>query len=124
MDVAAEKGEIIVIEEVVRELERKDDDICKWVKQRNSMIIPIDQEVQNLVVEIMSKFGKLVDTRKSRSGCDPWVIALAKIRNLTVVTGERATGNLDRPKIPDVCKELSVPCLGILDFFRAQGWRV
>lgn len=123
MDASAKKGEIFVIEEVVLELERKDDDIYKWVKERSAMVVPIDQEVQHHLAEIMSKYGRLVDTRKNRSGCDPWVIALARARGLTVVTGEKATGNLAKPKIPDVCKDLDVPCVEIIDFFRKQGWR-
>lgn len=122
MDVSARNGEIFVIDEVVRELERKDDDIHKWVKQRGAMIVPIDIEVQKHLAEIMTKYGRLVDTKKNRSGCDPWVIALARARGLIVVTGEKATGNLKKPKIPDVCNDLGVPCIEIVDFFRKQGW--
>lgn len=122
MDVSARNGEIFVIDEVVRELERKDDDIHKWVKQREVMIVPIDVKVQKHLAEIMTKYGRLVDTKKNRSGCDPWVIALARARGLIVVTGEKATGNLKKPKIPDVCNDLGVPCVEIIDFFRKQGW--
>lgn len=124
MDAAANTGVIFAIDEVVRELERKEDDIHKWVKQRPSMIVPIDAEIQRPVTEIMAKYNRLVDTKKNRSGCDPWVIALARIRGFTVVTGEKASGNLLKPKIPDVCKDLQIPCLVIIDFFREQGWRL
>jgi hypothetical protein len=124
MEVAAKKGEILVIDEVVLELKRKDDGIHKWVQEREAMIVPIDGEVQRHLSEIMNKYPRLVDTRKNRSGCDPWVIALARARGLTVVTGEKATGTLVRPKIPDVCKDLGVPCIEIVEFFRKQGWRL
>ena len=124
LDVSARNGEIFVIDEVVRELERKDDDIHKWVKQRGAMIVPIDVKVQKHLAEIMTKYGRLVDTKKNRSGCDPWVIALARARGLIVVTGEKATGNLKKPKIPDVCNDLGVPCVEIIDFFRKQGWHL
>ena len=123
MDKAAKRGEIFVIEEVVTELKRKDDSICNWVLERDSMIVPIDAGVQRHLAMIMSKYGRLVDTRKSRSGGDPWVIALALERGLTVVTGEKASGNLNKPKIPDVSKDLGVACVGIVDFFRMQGWQ-
>lgn len=123
MDASANNGQIFVIEEVVEELKRKDDEVHKWVRQRQAMIVPIDVEVQRHLMEIMSKYSRLVDTKKNRSGCDPWVIALARARGLTVVTGERATGNLKKPKIPDVCKDLGVPCVEVVDFFRMQGWR-
>jgi len=124
MDESARQSDIVVTEEVLQELKRKDDGIHKWIKDRDSMIVPIDGDVQARVTQIMTNYGRLVDTRRNRSGCDPWVIALAWTRNLTVVTGERATGNLNRPKIPDVCNALGIPCIAVIDFFRQQGWRV
>jgi hypothetical protein len=123
MDLAATNGDIFVIDEVLKELERKDDGIHEWIKKRESMVIPIDAEVQRYVSQIMSKFGRLVDSKKNRSIGDPWVIALAQARGLIVVTGEKATGSLSKPKIPDVCKDLGVSCIEIVDFFRKQGWR-
>jgi hypothetical protein len=124
MDVSAKNGDVFVIEEVLRELERKDDGIHKWIKEREAMVVPIDAVVQEYVVEIMSKYSRLVDSKKNRSVGDPWVIALAQARALTVVTGEKSTGTLLKPKIPDVCKDLGVPCIEIVDFFREQGWRL
>ena len=123
MDIAAKNGEIFVIEEVLRELEKKEDGIHKWAKLRGTIIVPIDSEIQKYVVEIMSKYSRLVDSKKNRSIGDPWVIALAQARGLTVVTGEKATGNMARPKIPDVCRDLGLSCIEIVDFFRKQGWR-
>lgn len=122
MDVSARNGEIFIIEEVVHELEKKDDGIHKWVKLREMAVVPIDSQVQENVVKIMAKYTRLVDSKKNRSVGDPWVIALAKVRGLTVVTGEKATGNLAKPKIPDVCKDLGLPCVEMIDFFRTQGW--
>jgi hypothetical protein len=124
MDTSATNGEVFVIEEVLRELERKDDGIHKWIKEREAMVVPIDAEVQGYVVEIMSKYSRLVDSKKNRSVGDPWVIGLAQARGLIVVTGEKATGSLLKPKIPDVCKDLGLPCIEIVDFFRKQGWRL
>jgi hypothetical protein len=123
MDMSARGGEVFIIEEVLRELEKKDDGIHKWVKVRETMVVPIDAEVQKHVVHIMSQYSRLVDSKKNRSVGDPWVIALARARGLTVVTGEKATGSLLKPKIPDVCRDLGVPCIEIVDFFRKQGWR-
>ena len=123
MDAAAERGDIFVVDEVVRELERKDDDVLKWVKKHDSMIVRIDAEIQRYVVEIMSSHTRLVDSKKNRSGADPWVIALARAKSLTVVTAEKATGSPAKPKIPDVCKDLGIVSVSVIDFFRRQGWR-
>lgn len=124
MAVASRKGEILIIDEVVDELGRKDDGIFKWVKEHEQIIVPIDEEIQAALASIMKAHPRLVDTKKNRSGCDPWVIALARTRNLTVVTGERGSGKIEKPKIPDVCKALNLPCIEIIDFFRRQGLRI
>ena len=87
------------------------------------MVVPIDSDIQSHVTQIMSKYGRLIDTKRNRSGCDPWVIGLAKARGFTVVTAEKASGSLAKPKIPDVCGELGIPCIEIVDFFRKQGWK-
>ena len=123
MDSAAKNGQIFVIDEVVIELSRKDDDVYKWVKEREAMVVSIDSDIQNHLTEIMSKYGRLVDTKRNRSGCDPWVIALARARGFSVVTAEKASGSLAKPKIPDVCQALGIPCIEIVDFFREQGWK-
>ena len=49
-------------------------------------------------------------------------VGLAKARSMSVVTGEQPTGNLKRPRIPDVCQALGIPCLSLLQFIRHQGW--
>jgi Domain of unknown function (DUF4411) len=124
IDEASRDGRIYVVDEVVSELKRKDDGIYEWVRKRESMIVPIDEGIQRVVVEIMEKYPKLVDTRKNRSGCDPWVIGLAKVRGLTLVTAEKPGGTLSRPRIPDVCAGLGIPCVDVIEFFRRQGWKV
>ena len=124
MDQAAISGQIFVIDEVAAELKRKDDEIYKWVVARQSMIVSIDEDVQTKLAQLMKSFPRLVDTKKNRSGCDPWVIALAQARSFAVVTAEKPSGSLVKPKIPDVCNELAIPCLEVVQFFREQKWRV
>jgi len=124
MDYAARAGQIWLIDEVVAELKRKDDGIYQWVKSREDMIVPIDQDIQKRLVNIMRTYPRLVDTKRNRSGCDPWVIALDQTRGLSVVTAEKASGSLAKPKIPDTCRDLNIPCVELIEFFRKQGWRL
>ena len=67
LDASSKRGEIFIIDEVLRELERKDDGIHAWIKHREEMIVSIDQVIQANVVHIMSHYGRLVDSRKNRS---------------------------------------------------------
>ena len=39
-----------------------------------------------------------------------------------MVTEETLSGNLDKPRIPDVCDALGVRWLNLIGFVRAQGW--
>src|SRR5579864_2924291 len=118
MDGAARDGTLVASDEVLRELERKDDGAHAWVKARPQMLVPLDSEIEEHVRDIMRRYPRLVDTKKGRSVGDPFVIAVARVRNLTVITAENATGKPDVPRIPDVCDDLGIPWIRMLDFFR------
>jgi predicted nucleic acid-binding protein len=123
MDRAARNGTLLASDEVLRELERKEDGAHAWVKARSEMLVGLDSEIEQHVRDIMRDYPRLVDTKKGRSVGDPFVIAVARVRNLTVITSENATGRRDVPRIPDVCGDLGIPWVRMLDFFREQQWR-
>jgi hypothetical protein len=107
-------GEIISAEEVYVELAKRDDDLHQWVKSRKGMLQLAEPPIQETVAELLIKYPRLVDTLKNRSQADPFVIATAKFRQATVVTGE-SFGTLQRPRIPFVCQEEGVPCINFLE---------
>jgi hypothetical protein len=49
------------------------------------------------------------------------------MRNGTVVTQETPAAEKRNPKrthfIPDVCRELGIPCISLLGLMRREGWR-
>lgn len=59
-----------------------------------------------------------MDTLRGRSKADPFVIATAIERNAVVVTGELPTGNMNKPRIPDVCNAKSIRSISFLDMIR------
>jgi hypothetical protein len=63
----------------------------------------LEDEIQASATEILAKFPELVNMRRSRSVADPFVIALARVQGLTVITAERASGSPQEPRIPYVC---------------------
>ncbi len=123
MDAAARAGKIKVSEEALRELEKKDDGAADWIKARPWMIVETDEPIQEKVKEILAAHRRLVNASKSRSGGDPFVIAVAAVEGYTVVTGELPSGNPQKPRIPDVCASMSIPCQNLLEFVRSQGWK-
>jgi O-methyltransferase involved in polyketide biosynthesis len=116
-------GELIATEEVYYELQKKNDDVFKWAKKNKQMFIPIDESIQIAVKEILSEHKKLIDTRKNRSGADPFVIALASTNNCKVLTGENKTNSIKRPHIPDICDALGIKWINIWDLCREQKWK-
>jgi hypothetical protein len=122
MESAAADGTIVAVQDVLLELERQDDDVFAWAK-RHVTFLPLEDAIQTSATEILARFPQLVNTRRSRSVADPFVIALARVQGLTVVTAERASGSLQKPRIPDVCASLGVNCLTMLGMFKELGWQ-
>ena len=122
MDNAIREGVLIASEEVFQEIERKEDELLEWVSERKDMFVPITDDVQANVVEIMAQFPKLVDERTGKSFADPFVIATAMVADATVVTGEDK-GTPKRPRIPIVCEHFGVECIQSIDFIEKQGWK-
>jgi hypothetical protein len=123
LDYLIRNGDLRAHREVKEELERKDDDLFMWVKERDELFVEIDDEIQKVVTNILSQHERLLDTRKGRSGADPFVIALAQINNCAVVTQESFTNKMDRPNIPDVCRALKIKSLNLLQLIQNENWR-
>nr|WP_231912531.1 DUF4411 family protein [Rhodococcus sp. EPR-157] len=78
--------------------------------------------MQNATTAILRAHPDLVRAGGKRSGGDPFVIALAMARNGVVVSEETRSGNLSKPRIPDVCDSLGVPVLNLMGFIESQRW--
>jgi len=124
IDALIDEGRLVASIEVYNELEKKDDELCAWAKDRKAALFrEIDDDVQGAVVHLMATYPKLVDTGKGKSGGDPFVIAQALAGDpvLTVITQEQG-GSLDKPRIPFVCGEEGVPCIDLLALIEAEDW--
>lgn len=77
---------------------------------------------QQSVTTLLEDHPKLMGAGGGRNAADPFVIALAIVNAGVVVTEETRSGNSTKPRIPDVCAALSVPCVYLIGFVRLQGW--
>jgi len=110
-------------EEVLVELSKKDDMAHAWAKKRkSSLFLPLVPSLQLAVAEILKEHPNFVKAQKIQSAADPFVIALAKIEQCAVVTAERLSGSLKRPRIPDVCQNLGIKCMAIIEMLRESGF--
>ena len=113
----AQKDILFSTDEVKKEIEKIDDDLLKWIKNKNFFKSP-DEAVQKQVTEILKKYPNLIDNSKGRSMADPWVIAHAKSRNAVVVTLEQKSRKSGQVKIPDVCSQEKIECIDIYDLIQ------
>jgi Domain of unknown function (DUF4411) len=111
-------GDIVSSEEVYVELAKKSDELHAWIKDRKDMLVPMSEEVQRVVVNLLARYPRLVDTLRNRSMADPFVIATAMTLDAVVVTGEVLTGRMDKPRIPDVCQENGIRWINFLQMIR------
>jgi len=122
LDEAIDEEILIAPVIVLTELEKKDDDIYKWAKERHSLFRPLDADLQQIQTEIVNRFPRLTIQVKNRSLADPWVIALAQFTQCPVVSMENP-GSDSRPRIPDVCGQLGIGHINVVELIRALEWR-
>jgi len=100
-------------------------DLMSWAKARKVLFIPT-LELLAAAQRIQASFPGLIDPRAQYEEADAYVIALAQLRNGIVVTQETTAAEKRKPPrshyIPDVCRELGVPCISLLGMMRRERW--
>ncbi|MBI4704304.1 MAG: DUF4411 family protein [Deltaproteobacteria bacterium] len=125
MEQAVREGRLLAPHEVLEEIKAykgKQEEPRGWARAQAGMFVQLTDEQLSVVGAILATHRELVDHDKTIPDADPFVIALAKAEGGTVVTSERPARLGQRPKIPDVCAAYGVPCLDLVEFFRAMGW--
>jgi hypothetical protein len=118
-------GQILSPEEVLHELERGMDDLAERMRARDGLFAPLDQALQDAVRRVIIRCPGLADENAERNRADPFVVALAELSECAVVTMEkpRRTPNA-RPKIPDACWMMGIPCIDWFGYLRASGYQL
>jgi len=124
LDALIAAGRLIAPREVLEETKKRSDELHAWLKARKAMFRELDDENQIEVSAILAQFPRLVGEKKMRTSADPFVIALARVEGIQLVTDEKPTGSLTRPHIPDVCNELGMTAIGLLQLIQTEKWVV
>ena len=111
-----EEGTLISTIEVRDEL--KDDDLVEWCKHHSSLFLPLTEDVQKKVVDILQEFPTMIKMKSiSNSNADPFLIATALIEGATIVSDERfgdeSSGDF---RIPNICKKYGIDCITLNGF--------
>jgi hypothetical protein len=133
VDSLISEGRLASPEYVLDEIRRGDDDLIKWANRRKRMFEGPTLGQIKRVKEILTEFPGLADSSKETPDADPFLIALATEKNALaiedygtatekiVVSEERARGKEHR--IPFVCHQYGIRCIGIHEMFREEGWK-
>ncbi len=114
------KGEIIAPVAVYDELrEEKEGEFPEWLRDNNDFFIDISPPQLEFVRKVVDDFPQL--TEGTKNGADPFLIALAKCSNLTVLTSEKSSPGKKIPKIPDLCRKYGVTCIDLRTFIVEEG---
>ena len=96
-------------------------DLNAWAKARNAIFVPTG-DLLTEAQAIQNAFPGLRDPKAEFEEADAYVIALAKIRGGIVITQETPAAEKRNPKrshfIPDVCREMGIPCFNLLGMMR------
>ncbi|MEW6065151.1 MAG: DUF4411 family protein [Bacillota bacterium] len=111
-------GIVISCDEVFDELSIGNDSLLQWARQRKGAFISSGPNIQRMVREILQKYPTLVTGSRKSNGADPFVIALAKLKNCTLVSDETRAGDGQPVKIPNVCDAYGVRLIKFVDFLR------
>ena len=124
VDELVAEGRLLALVEVFREIEKRSDELHTWLKERKFMFRELNDEIQIEVSQVLARFPRLVGEKKLRTSADPFVIAMARVEGLQLVTEEKPNGTLVRPNIPDVCAEMNMSSIGLLQLIQSEKWVV
>lgn len=102
-------------------------ELIAWADARQFIFVPT-QQILGEAQAIQRRFPGLLDPKAEYEEADAYVIALARIRGGFVVTQETTAAEKRNPKrshfIPDVCREMGIPCVNLLGLMRRENWKL
>ncbi len=120
----AANGSIRAPVDVRDELEEQKDDLYRWAKGLDDFFVDPDRALLEKSKEIVNAHMGLIKPHSPKSGADPFVIALAEINRVPVVTYETRVKANAASKIPNVCDARGIRVVALVDVLKAEGFRL
>jgi hypothetical protein len=125
------EGHVKIPFEIYKEVKDGIDDLAKWAKETEvERDLLLNEEVDSAMVSRVTNAGyapDLTDDEVVKVGRDPFLIAyaLSDLGNRCVVTTEASKPKRQRANrhIPDVCRDLGIPCCNTFEFVRALDFK-
>jgi hypothetical protein len=124
-------GTIISHAEVLREIKKegsKGEKLYEWAHANEKVFKDYEWTAEGAVIGSMSpKYAAFVDAKVNDIHADPWLVAQAKCRGITVITEEKLSGSADlkKHKLPNVCADpqFAIGCIDLLGLIKEQEWK-
>ena len=121
-------GRLMAPNEVLRELEKGDDEIYEWASTQRKAFVDLTPELGTVLSEILKDIPDLAKSVAMKAGpyADPLLVALALLHirsgaaKCGVVTQER-TGGTGSIRIPNLCSRYGITSVSLLDMVRLEG---
>lgn len=127
-----DEGVIISHAEVLAEIRKdgnKGEELYDWAHSHEFIFKKHDEHSEGQIIRSMSgKYKIFVNNngKPSETHADPWLIAQAKCKSLTIISEERPSGssNPARWKLPNVCGDpiFKIRCLNLWELTKQEGW--
>jgi hypothetical protein len=117
--------------EVYEEVKDGKDDLANWAKEtevKKALLLEEDADPVFVLYVINEGYAAdLTDDEVEKVGRDPFLVAyaLAELGDRCVVTTENSKPKRQRANrhVPDVCRDLGVPCCNTFEFVRALDFK-
>jgi len=118
IDQLVQKQAIVTCSEIQEEVE--DDNLQQWLARHLCVVLDIDDDIQQLVVHVVTEHPELIDFNNAKSSGDAFLIATAIKYGLSIITEENKTS----PKrIPQICKAYGICCYNITELAEKECWQ-
>lgn len=125
------QGVIISHVEVFHEIKKegtKGEELYDWAHANESMFQDYNWSAEGSIIKTMSpKYSAFVNAKVGNIHADPWLIAQAKNKKLTLITEEKFSNSPDvrKHKLPNVCNDplFSVGCVDLVGLIKEQNWK-
>ena len=106
----------------------KGQELYDWAHANETAFRDYEWKAEGAVIRSMSpKFAAFVNGKMNDVHADPWLVAQAKCRRITVITEEKASNSSDpkKLKLPNVCADpqFAVGCIDLLGLIKEQQWK-
>lgn len=127
LDFAWKNGTVFSIEDVLEEIEREDDYVSEWARDRKDQFrkgdASVSAEIKNIIEWARSNGFTENAIQKFSSCADCPIVAHARIADCTVVTNEHWDERTKKVKIPNACDAFDVECIFPHEMLFAEGVR-